>query len=160
MSILSFLAVLYILSDRTNPSYKLAWVIPILAFPIFGGILYIMFGGNKLSKRQKAQLQTVDEITRSNLKQDPLVLHALQQQNLLAASQAQYLIHCASSPVFQNTESTYYASGESCFPVMLQELRRASAIFSSNTSSLKTARCGRPFWRFSGKKPQLVWMCG
>lgn len=125
MSILSFLAVLYILSDRTNPSYKLAWVIPILAFPIFGGILYIMFGGNKLSKRQKAQLQTVDEITRSNLKQDPLVLHALQQQNLLAASQAQYLIHCASSPVFQNTESTYYASGESCFPVMLQELRRA-----------------------------------
>lgn len=80
MSILSFLAVLYILSDRTNPSYKLAWVIPILAFPIFGGILYIMFGGNKLSKRQKVQLQTVDEITRSNLKQDPLVLHALQRK--------------------------------------------------------------------------------
>ena len=53
MSILSFLAVLYILSDRTNPSYKLAWVIPILAFPNFGGILYIMIGGNKLLRLRR-----------------------------------------------------------------------------------------------------------
>lgn len=125
MFILSFLAVLYILSDRTNPSYKLAWVIPILAFPVFGGILYIMFGGNKLSKRQKAKFQVVEQITRANLQQDPAILHALQQQDLLAATQAQYLIHCADSPVFQNTETTYYCSGEQCFPAMLQELRRA-----------------------------------
>lgn len=125
MFILSFLAVLYIISDRTNPSYKLAWVIPILAFPVFGGAMYIMFGGNKLSRRQKARLQTVDEITRATLQQDPLVLHALQHESLSAAAQSQYLIHCADSPVFQNTESSYYASGEACFPVMLQELRKA-----------------------------------
>ena len=32
----SFLATVWIVSDRSEPGYKIAWIIPILLFPVFG----------------------------------------------------------------------------------------------------------------------------
>ena len=43
LTVLSLLTVLYIVNKDDNPAYKLAWIIPILSFPLFGGILYLMF---------------------------------------------------------------------------------------------------------------------
>ena len=36
---ISIFSVIYILSTKDNPSYKLAWVIPVLLVPVFGGLL-------------------------------------------------------------------------------------------------------------------------
>ena len=48
--------VFYILNGKSNPSYKIAWIVPILLLPIFGGIFYLIYGGNKLSKREKKKI--------------------------------------------------------------------------------------------------------
>ena len=45
-TVLSILVVLFIVNKEDNPAYKIAWIIPILLFPIFGGLLYL-FLGNK-----------------------------------------------------------------------------------------------------------------
>lgn len=37
----SFLATVWIVSDRSEPGYKIAWLVVILPFPVFGGILYL-----------------------------------------------------------------------------------------------------------------------
>ena len=116
---------LYIISDRTNPSYKIAWIIPIMAFPVFGVTMYIMFGGNRLSRRLKEKLLVSEKILRHCLHQDPALLTQLEQESPDAANQSKYLINAAFSPVYRNTESTYLTPGEVCFPVMLQELRKA-----------------------------------
>ena len=34
----SFLATVWIVSDRSEPGYKIAWLVVILPFPVFGGI--------------------------------------------------------------------------------------------------------------------------
>ena len=39
--IFSITVVIYIANKDDNPAYKLAWTIPILLFPIFGGFLYL-----------------------------------------------------------------------------------------------------------------------
>ena len=44
--ILSLAAILWILNNNINPTYKLAWIIPILVFPVFGGLFYFYFGDN------------------------------------------------------------------------------------------------------------------
>ena len=36
--VLSMVVVLWILNNRSNPSYKIAWIIPIFLFPIFDSI--------------------------------------------------------------------------------------------------------------------------
>ena len=40
--ILSILAVLIIVSRQTDPGYKIAWIIPILIFPVFGWLVYLL----------------------------------------------------------------------------------------------------------------------
>ena len=48
---ISIFSVIYILSTKDNPSYKLAWVIPVLLVPVFGGLLYLIFGSRKTTKK-------------------------------------------------------------------------------------------------------------
>ena len=46
MGVISWVAVLTIMTGRSNPSYKMAWVVLILAFPVAGITIYLLFGGN------------------------------------------------------------------------------------------------------------------
>ena len=48
--ILSLCLVIFLVSKDENPSYKLAWVVIIMAFPIFGGLFYLTFGNKGLPK--------------------------------------------------------------------------------------------------------------
>ena len=50
MGVISWVAVLTIMTGRSNPSYKMAWVVLILAFPVAGITIYLLFGGNKIRK--------------------------------------------------------------------------------------------------------------
>ena len=36
--VLSILVTLWLVNKNDNPSYKLAWIIPIMTFPMFGGL--------------------------------------------------------------------------------------------------------------------------
>lgn len=55
--LISLLAVLKIVNDRSNPGYKIAWLIPILLFPIFGGIFYLLFGETGSAPRTRHRMQ-------------------------------------------------------------------------------------------------------
>ena len=39
--LLSAIVVIYIINKRENPIYQLAWIIPVLVFPVFGAMFYI-----------------------------------------------------------------------------------------------------------------------
>ena len=66
-NILSFLMVLWILPREDNPSYKISWIILIMAVPLVGGIFYLMFGMKRNSRRMAQQ---IDSYTRSLLHRD------------------------------------------------------------------------------------------
>ena len=42
---ISVIAALLILGSRIEPAYKIAWLLLILPFPVFGGIFYLLVGG-------------------------------------------------------------------------------------------------------------------
>ena len=54
MNVLSWAVVIYIISCGVNPSYKIAWIVLILAFPVAGLTIYLLFGGNRISNRGTA----------------------------------------------------------------------------------------------------------
>ena len=41
---------LKIINDKSNPAYKIAWLIPILLLPVFGGLIYILFGSDRTGR--------------------------------------------------------------------------------------------------------------
>ena len=124
ITLLSWSTTLFILSRNVNPSYKIAWILPILALPVFGIVLYALFGGNRLSARLKRKMAFVQRTLRSNLIPDEEVSRQLAREDADAAVQSQYLL-AADFPVYRNTQTVYFPSGESCFERMKQELSKA-----------------------------------
>ncbi len=59
--VLSAVVVVYLVGRDGNPAYKIAWIIPILALPVFGVLLYLVFGKNQLSLKEKARMSSVAE---------------------------------------------------------------------------------------------------
>ncbi|MBO5560208.1 MAG: PLDc_N domain-containing protein, partial [Firmicutes bacterium] len=41
--IISFGVLLHILNSEENPSYKIAWLLPVAIFPIFGALIFLFF---------------------------------------------------------------------------------------------------------------------
>ena len=48
--LLSVVMTLKIINDKSNPAYKIAWLIPILLLPVFGGLIYILFGSDRTGR--------------------------------------------------------------------------------------------------------------
>ena len=49
--ILSVVIVLYLIRKDENSAYKIAWIILIMLIPLLGGILYVLVGNKKPSKK-------------------------------------------------------------------------------------------------------------
>jgi cardiolipin synthase len=123
--LLSAAVTLLIISKNTNPAYKIAWVVPILLFPVFGGLFYLMLGGNRLSMRQRRKMNSVEENLRRHLPQNPETHQKLEEYAPIGAIESRYLQRVAGCPVYQHTTTEYFPLGDAAFPVMLEELRKA-----------------------------------
>ncbi len=121
---LSLVAVLWIVSNRSDPGYKIAWIIPILIFPVFGGLVYLLVGGNRLSQRTQRKMRIMTRQMWGTLSPD-FKAHALDPMGDDAVNQACYLERYAHCPLYQNTVTEYFPLGDDAFPRMLEELRKA-----------------------------------
>ena len=120
----SILTILGIVGKNGHPDYKLAWTLPIAAFPVFGGLFYLLFGGSQLSKRSRRQMAKLGELSRKALEQTG-EQPDLFGDDLQAKSQSSYLLRASHCPPHGNTEAVYYALGEEMWQGMLEEIDRA-----------------------------------
>ena len=44
-----------IINTNENPAYKLAWIVPLIAMPVFASVLYLMLNNQYSSRRLKAK---------------------------------------------------------------------------------------------------------
>ena len=47
---------MFIVNSDINPSYKIAWILVIMAFPIFGVMFYIFFGNNRSGRKLRRKM--------------------------------------------------------------------------------------------------------
>lgn len=123
--LLSAAIVLWIVYSDRNPAYKIAWIIPILIMPIFGGIFYLAFGGNPLSHKEKARIKHIGEISNLSLKKNDSLIDGMKLKNKQAANQSTYIQNHAFYPPYANVYSEYYPIGEQKFESFINELRKA-----------------------------------
>lgn len=60
LTILSLLTALHIVSERNKAAYKITWVFLILLFPLFGGLLYLMFHFQGPTRSLANKIRTVE----------------------------------------------------------------------------------------------------
>lgn len=123
--ILSLLMVIHIVNSRANPGYKIAWIIPIMTFPVFGLLLYILFGGNQLSKRNKRKMQNMYLKELEYKDKHNIVLSELRYENISAYNQAKYIENYALSNTCKHTKTTYLKDGKSYYNMLLEKIKNA-----------------------------------
>ena len=69
LQLLSLFVVVWLVSKEDNPSYKLAWVIAIMCFPILGGIYYIFFGNKNMPRILREKITKYDSEVEKRMKQ-------------------------------------------------------------------------------------------
>jgi cardiolipin synthase len=123
--LVSFLVVVWILNHHLNPDYKIAWIIIILLFPIFGGLIYIFFANSPLCQRRKKKMAVIQAKALTALNPQLSVLAELERKNQTAANQSRYLQDFAHSPIYKNTFTEYLPTGEITFERLKEELLKA-----------------------------------
>lgn len=125
LNLISFLISLRVIMSRTNDAYKLIWIYLILAFPVFGGLLYLVFsiqGSMKLMEPYMTQIEEKTTIISDG--SNELVTSAVSnfptQKTLIG-----YLSDSAGFPICGSTDTKYYPTGENFYPDLLSALQRA-----------------------------------
>lgn len=121
----SIVAVLAIANGKGNAGYKIAWIILILSFPIFGGLFYLMFGGSRMGTYLKKRMDSMRQQLIDALPPDDSILEELNEENPDAARQVHYLMHYAHCPPYKNTFTKYLPLGEDKFEALVEELKKA-----------------------------------
>ena len=58
LEIVSLFVVLWVLTKNENPSYKIAWVVVILSFPLFGGLFYLLWGNKRIGRAMQERIKS------------------------------------------------------------------------------------------------------
>ncbi len=123
--VLGMVLALYVVNSDLNPSYKIAWIIPILAFPIFGSMFFLFFGNSHSGDRLRRRMNRFNEETKLLLPQDKKLLEGLRAETKTVEKQANYIFRYGGYPVYTNTYTEYFPSGEAKFERLLEELEKA-----------------------------------
>ncbi|MBR4072508.1 MAG: cardiolipin synthase [Clostridia bacterium] len=117
--------VIFIVNRRGNPSYKIAWIIFILVFPIFGISVFLLWGSGSVFPFMKRRMTECESHYIPLLKKDPAIHNKLNYHDFLHARQADYLYHESGYPLFSDSTVEYLSPGEKFLPRFLEELRAA-----------------------------------
>ena len=121
--ILSILVVVWIVASKSNPGYKISWIIIVLGLMPFGSLAYLLLGGNHLSNFNQKRLRIMEEKVCQNLGDECHRAGALTQLiGSDASCMANYLEQVAHCPVYGNTKSHYYPLGDNCYSDILAAL--------------------------------------
>ena len=117
--------VLVIANKWENPANKLSWTFLILLSPILGIMLYFLFGRSGLTKHTREQMDAVNREVDACMPVDEEAVRLLQEADPSVLRQSKYIADWGHFPVYRNTATKYYESGEAMFPDMLAALESA-----------------------------------
>ena len=121
MFIMSSAVVLWLVSKDETSAYKISWIILILVFPVFGGLLYLSIGNKKPSRVIRKKLQPVlDEI-------EPVMImpqDIAYEMNDGKAHGFTYLSDLGFG-TYQNTITKYYSLGDYNYCDLLKDIKNA-----------------------------------
>ena len=123
-SILAAVILLKLHSRQTNVDMKLPWIMLIMAFPVLGLCMYLLFellGDPGMGRRMK---EAEDRIRR-HLPQEIGACEKLETMDPDTAGQFRYLQNTLGAPVYENTAITYYPEAVDAFEAMKTELEKA-----------------------------------
>jgi cardiolipin synthase len=124
LEVLGLIGALVLANKNDNSTYTISWLIIILVLPVFGFLLYLLWGRTSLHGRKSKMIRAVLAQKNRWLKKDPEVQAQLQQTYPSVHTMACYLEQDG-FPLYKNTTSRYFELGELQFDEMLNDMKKA-----------------------------------
>ena len=124
MTLISLCVVVYIINTDQNPAYKLAWTIPILSFPLFGGLLYIISKGQASTRDFVKKEKRIADRVKSLYRFDGELNNKLADTDPDSAAVSKYLTNVG-FPLYAGGEQIYLRSGKECLEAMKEAISNA-----------------------------------
>ncbi len=121
----SWVLSVHIAGKPGNSSFKLSWIILILAVPFVGIILYLFFGRQRLFASAEQRHEQIFGELRKTLVQDTQAEKEIAAKSPAVARQVAYIRGKAGYPVYKHTDTHFLPCGEEYFPALLAELEKA-----------------------------------
>lgn len=115
LSALSVLIVMHIISSNLNPEYKIAWLIPILAFPIFGAFFYLFYHQNNVKPKTRRIFKNIKAERKQLLNKIPDNFY----------DKEVYYLNNSGWRYYRNTKTMFLGSGEIKLKELLKDLKKA-----------------------------------
>lgn len=122
---LGFIISIIIINRNDSPTFKIAWIVPVLAFPIGGSLFYILFGRSHLNKKNTRRLENAINSARPFMHKDDEAIQRLNLLNAHAKREATYIIDKSRSNLYFNTQTEFLSPGERFFESLMTELKKA-----------------------------------
>ena len=125
LRIISALTVIAIINRHSNPSYKLAWVIPILIFPLFGGLFYLFITGQMHTKYYFYKLLKAQKDINGQYKQPEDVISEIENCFPERKNTVSFINNVSGMNAYRCKDAHYFAVGEEMKESLLAELLKA-----------------------------------
>ena len=122
---ISSAVMIYIINDKSNPAYKIAWIIPVMLMPLFGGVLYLFVKLNFGAMAPKRVLKRILEKTHMFACTREEVRVEIQEEESSFGKIAKYIETTGGYPAWKNTSVTYFPLGDDTMETLVEELKKA-----------------------------------
>lgn len=124
MVLLYISTILAIVNRNMPPESKVTWLL-IAVIPVFGSLLYLMFGERRLSKKEMVQLENMESMNFREDKSRVLRLQLKEESKAVYGMVKSILSMDHNADLYNGTASTFFPLGDQMFPQLLEDLRSA-----------------------------------
>ena len=130
-ALLSILAVVFVtglVAKRDESSYKLLWVMIIVAMPILGAMLYVFWGNKNTGKKLKKKLeQSASGLLALGKEENSVWISDIKKEDIRIGQTLEHISNTTGFPILANDTSKYYPFGEDMFEDMCEDLKKAKS---------------------------------
>lgn len=123
---ISLIAIIYIINEKSNPAFKLCWILFIVVFPVVGLLFYLFMKLQSATKVIRRRLLDLEKQTKPYMTQNEGTVEDLRRSKPANANLAHYLGNTLSFPVHHNTAVKYFPLGEDKFEELKMQLKKAT----------------------------------
>lgn len=124
IEVLALLTVIILISQNPNSSFTITWLVIIMILPVFGFILFFLWGRGPVKGRFGRRVREMMERGFQFLEQGADTQAKLQADFPYRRKFSRYLSYHG-FPVYHQTSSRYYPLGEAQFEAMLEDIEKA-----------------------------------
>ena len=125
LSIIAVILAIHIINTPENPAFKIAWIVPMLIFPVFTAVLYIMVSNQYGVTKVKRKYAEKCNETKPYLKSNKTLMHNIKKEKRDLYKLANYIENSGGYPLCEDTQVEYFPLGENKFEAMVRELKKA-----------------------------------